>query len=154
MDEKKFEFKVLELKRTAKVTEGGKRLKVRAVVVAGDLNGKVGIGVEKGNDIAEAVMKARRSAEKKAIEVPIVNGTLPFEIKAKIKSTEILLKPAKKGTGLVAGSVVRAILALAGYSDVSAKILGVTKNPLVNALATFKALEELKKIYEKKLKLK
>lgn len=153
MEEKKFEFKVLEIKRTAKVTKGGKRMKVRAVVVAGNLNGKVGIGIEKGEDIADAIMKARKSAEKNSIDVPIVEGTLPFEIKEKFKVTTVLLKPAKKGKGLVAGGPVRAVLSLAGYSDASAKILGVTKNPLINALAVFNALKKLKKIYEKKLKL-
>lgn len=153
MDEKKIEFKVLEVKRTAKVTKGGKRIKVGAVVVAGDLNGRVGIGIEKGNDIAEAIMKAKKSAEKKLIDVPIINGTLPFEIQTKFKSTTVLLKPAKKGKGLIAGGSVRIVLSLAGYSDMSAKILGVTKNPLINALATLKALEKLKKIYEKKIKL-
>lgn len=152
MVEKKFEFKVLDIRRTAKVTEGGKRMKVRAVVVAGDLNGRVGIGIEKGEDIADAVMKARKAAEKNSIEVPIIEGTIPFVIKEKFKTTEVLLKPARKGKGLVAGGSVRAVLALAGYSDISAKILKATKNSLVNTLATFKALEKLKKIYEKKLK--
>jgi len=152
--EEKFDFKVIEVKRVAKATEGGKRLKIRAVVVVGNLKGKVGFGVAKGDDIADAVMKARRLAEKNAIDVPIVNGTIPFEIENKFSATKILLRPAKPGKGLVAGGSVRAVLALAGYTDISAKILGVTKNPLVNALATIKTLEKLQKIYEKKLKLK
>ena len=151
---KKFEFKVIELKRVAKAIEGGKRIKVRAVVVVGDLQGKVGIAVEKGDDISIAVEKARRSAEKNAITVPIVDGTIPFDIQYKFGASKILLKPANKGRGLIAGNVVRNILSLAGYTDVSAKILGVTKNPLVNALATIKALEKLDKIYKRKIKLK
>jgi small subunit ribosomal protein S5 len=105
--EEKFEFKVIEVKRVAKATEGGKRIKVRAVVVAGNLKGKVGVGVAKGDDIADAVMKARRLAEKNAIDVPIVNGTVPFEIENKFGATKILIKPAKPGRGLVAGSSVR-----------------------------------------------
>jgi small subunit ribosomal protein S5 len=152
--EEKFEFKVIEVKRVAKVTEGGKRMKIRAVVVVGNLNGKVGVAVAKGDDIQDAIMKAKRLAEKDAISVPINNGTVPFEIKTKFGATKILIKPAKPGRGVIAGGSVRTVLTLAGYTDVSAKILGVTKNPLINTLATIKALKELKKNYEKKLKLK
>ena len=152
--EEKFDFKVIEIKRVAKTVEGGKRLKIRAVVVVGNFNGKVGLGVAKGDDIADAVMKARRLAEKNAINVPIVNGTIPFEIKNKFSATRILLRPVKSGKGLVSGSSVRMVLSLAGYTDISAKILGTTKNPLVNALATIKTLDKLQKVYEKKLKLK
>jgi small subunit ribosomal protein S5 len=152
--EEKFEFRVIEVKRVAKAVEGGKRIKVRAVAIAGNLNGKVGIGIGKGNDLADAAEKARRLAEKNAIEVPIIDGTLPYEFSYKFGATKILLKPAKKGKSLVAGGAVRIVLSLAGYTDVSAKILGVTKNPLVNALATVKALEKLNKSYQQKLKLK
>jgi small subunit ribosomal protein S5 len=152
--EDQFDFKVIEVKRVAKATEGGKRLKVRAVVVVGNLKGKVGIGIAKGDDIADAVAKARKAAEKNVINVPIVNGTIPFEIEYKFSATRILLKPAKSGRGLISGGTLRTVLSLAGYTDVSAKILGVTKNPLVNSLAAIKALEKLYKIYEKKLKLK
>lgn len=153
MAEEKFEYKVIEVKRVAKVTEGGKRIKARAVVVVGNLNGKVGVGIAKGLDIADAVMKARKQAEKNAIEVPIIDGTLPYEVRHKEKSTEVLLKPAKKGRGLIAGGSVRTVLSLAGYTDAVGKILGVTKNPLINTLATIKALEKFKN-YQNKLKLK
>ncbi len=153
MTKEKFEYKVIEVKRVAKVTEGGKRIRIRAVVIAGNLNGKVGVGVEKGLDIADAVMKAKKQAEKNAIEVPLVEGTIPYEVKGKVGAAEVLLKPAKKGRGLIAGGPVRAVLALAGYTDVVAKILGVTKNPLVNTLACLKALEKFKN-YQNKLRLK
>jgi len=152
--EEKFEFKVIEVKRVAKATEGGKRIKVRAIAVAGNLKGKVGVGVAKGDDIADAVAKARKLAERNIIDAPIINGTVPFEVENKFSATEILIKPAKLGKGLVAGGNVRTVLSLAGYTDVSAKILGVTKNPLINTLATIKTLRKLQKIYEKKLKLK
>jgi len=149
-----FEHFVVDLARVAKVTEGGKTLRIRAAVVIGDRQGKVGFGIGKGYDTADAVKKAISEAKKNLIKVPIINGTVPFEIKAKFKSAIVLIKPAKPGKGLVAGSVIRSILYLAGYSDVSAKILGVTKNSLVNALAGIKALEKLSKSYENKLKLK
>lgn len=153
MEEEKFDYRVIELKRVTKVTEGGKRMKTRAVVVVGDHNGRVGVAIAKGQDAAEAVMKAKRLAEKKVFSVPIVEGTLPYEVKAKLGASEVLLKPAKKGRGLIAGGSVRTVLALAGYKDAVSKILGVTKNPLVNTLVTLKALEKFKN-YEKKLKLK
>ncbi len=152
--EEKFEFRVIDVRRVAKVTTGGKTMKVRAIVVIGNLNGKIGFGIAKGLDIPDAILKARNKAEKNIIEVPIVDGSVPYEIKEKFASSRVLIKPAKKGKGIVAGSVVRTILSLAGYTDISAKILGVTKNPLVNTLATFKALEKLQKSYQKKLKLK
>lgn len=153
MKEEKFDYRVIEIKRVAKVTEGGKRMKIRAVVVVGDYRGKVGVAIAKGQDATEAVMKARRLAEKNAFSVPIIEGTLPYEVRAKLGASEVLLKPTKKGRGLIAGGSVRTVLALAGYKDAVAKILGVTKNPLVNTLATLKALEKYKD-YEKKLKLK
>lgn len=149
-----FEHLVVDLARVAKVTEGGKILRIRAAVVIGDKNGRVGFGMGKGYDTSEAIRKAINEAKKNLIKIPIIKGTLPFEVKAKFKSAEVLIKPAKPGKGLIAGSVVRSILYLAGYTDASAKILGVTKNSLVNALATIKALEKLTKLYEKKLKLK
>jgi small subunit ribosomal protein S5 len=154
MEEEKFESKVIEVKRVAKAYEGGKRIKVRAVVVAGNLKGKIGLGIAKGLDIADAIDKARRLAEKNFIEVPVVEGTIPYEVKAKFASAEVLLKPAKKGKGLIAGSAVRTVLSLAGYTDVTTKVLGVTKNPLVNTLATLKALENLSNNYYRKLSLK
>jgi len=149
-----YEQIVIDLARVAKVTEGGKTLRIRATVVVGNRNGKVGLGIGKGYDTSEAIKKAVNEAMKNLINVPIVNGTIPFEVEAKYKSAKVLIKPAKAGKGLVAGSVVRSVLYLAGYTDVSSKILGVTKNNLVNALATIKALEKLSKTYENKLKLR
>jgi len=151
--EEKLEFKVIEIKRVAKAVEGGKRIKVRAVVVVGNLKGKVGIAIEKGFDVAEAILKAKNSAEKNLIEVPIVDGTVPYEITYKFSATKILLKPAKRGRGLVAGGSIRIVLSLAGYTDVVSKVLGVTKNQSVNALSAIKALESLNKSYQRKTKL-
>jgi small subunit ribosomal protein S5 len=152
--EDKFEFRTIDVRRVAKVTAGGKTMRVRAAVVVGNFNGKVGLGIAKGLDIPDAIQKARKLAEKNIIDVLIIDGTVPYEIKEKLAASQVLIKPAKKGRGVIAGSVVRTILTLAGYTDVSAKILGATKNPLVNALATFKALEKLQKSYQRKLKLK
>lgn len=151
--EQKIDYKVVEIRRVAKVTEGGKRLKIRAVVVVGNHQGRVGIGIAKGDDFSDAVSKAKKAAEKNMISVPIINGTVPYSVKAKIGAAEILIKPAKSGKGLVAGSAARNVLALAGYKDVSAKILGVTKNVLLNTFVTLKALSQYQD-YDKKKYIK
>ena len=142
--QEKLEFKLLDLTRVAHTRAGGKRLRFRAVVVCGNRAGKVGVGVASGLDVAQAVEKASYQAKKNLIEVPIVDGTIPHEVYAKYGAAEVLLKPQRKGRGLVAGSVVRVICQLAGIKDVSSKLLGRTGNPINNARATIKALLQLK----------
>lgn len=140
----KYQEKLLDLRRVARVVAGGKRLSFRATIVIGDLNGHVGVGVAKGKDVAQAIEKARQTALKNLMEVPIINGTIPHEVKAKYCAAEVVLKPAKPGHGLVAGGPVRIIAQLAGIKNLSAKILGRTPNKLSNAQATLKALKKLK----------
>lgn len=152
--EEKFDFRVIDIRRTAKVTEGGKRMRVRATVIVGNRKGKVGLGIAKGLDVSDAVMKARKLAEKNVFEVPILEGTVPYEVSAKLGAGKVLIKPAKKGKGLVAGGTVRTLLELAGYTDISSKITGVTKNPLVNLAAALKALEKLSQSFKLKQKIK
>ena len=142
-NQEEFESKLVDLVRVTRVVAGGKRLRFRAVVIIGNRKGKVGYGIAKGNDVALALEKALRSAKKNIIDVPIVDETIPFEIKAKFKAAKVLLKPAKKGRGLKAGGVVRVILELAGVKNASAKIFG-SRNRINNIKATFKALEKLK----------
>jgi small subunit ribosomal protein S5 len=139
------ESKLLDLARVTKVTGGGKNLKFRAVIVAGDKKGKVGIGVAKGLDVSQAVEKATKLARKNMKEIVIVDGTIPYEVQAKFGPSVILLKPQKKGRGLVAGGTVRVVCSLVGIQDISSKILSRTTNKLNNAKATMKALEKLKK---------
>ncbi len=139
------ESKLLDLARVTKVTGGGKNLKFRAVIVAGDKKGKVGIGVAKGLDVSQAVEKATKLARKNMKEIVIVDGTIPYEVQAKLGPSVILLKPQKKGRGLVAGGTVRVVCSLVGIQDISSKILSRTTNKLNNAKATMKALEKLKK---------
>ncbi len=139
------ESKLLDLARVTKVTGGGKNLKFRAVIVAGDKKGKVGIGVAKGLDVSQAVEKATKLARKNMKDIPIVDGTISYEVEAKLGPSVILLKPQKKGRGLVAGGTVRVVCSLAGIQDISSKILSRTTNKLNNAKATMKALEKLKK---------
>jgi len=139
-----FESKLLDLARVTRVTGGGKRLRFRAVVIVGNKQGKVGVGVSKGLDVAQAVEKATRLAKKNLITVPIKEDTIPHEVFAKFGAAKIILKPQRKGRGLVAGGVVRVICTLAGIRNISSKILGRTGNKLNNAQATIKALKSLK----------
>jgi len=141
-----FETKLLDLNRVTRVTGGGKHLRFRALIVAGNKNGKVGIGVAKGSDVAQAIEKATRLAKKNLIDVLIVKDTIPHEVYAKFGAAKVLLKPQRKGRGLVAGGTVRIICTLAGIKNISSKVLGTTKNKINNAKATIKALRKLKRI--------
>jgi len=140
-----FKDRVLEVRRVTRVMAGGKRFSFRAAVVVGDLKGRVGFGVAKGLDFASSVQKAKRQAEKKLIRVNLVNDrTIPYDAQAKFGAAVVRLKPARKGHGLIAGGSARAVLELAGVRDISAKIVGRTKNKVANARATLKALESMK----------
>jgi len=141
-----FESKLLDLARVTKVTGGGKNMKFRAVMVVGDKNRRVGVGVAKGLDVSQAIEKATRDAKKNVIEIPLVRGTIPFEVSAKYGPSKILLKPQMEGRGLVAGGTVRVICSLAGIQDISSKILSTTTNKLNNARATMSALSKLKSV--------
>ncbi len=139
-----FQTKLLDLARVTRVTGGGKRMSFRAVVVAGDKKGKVGIGIDKGKDVSQAIDKATRRAKRDMLSVVIVEGTIPHEVEAKYGPAVILLRPQKKGRGLVAGGAVRTICDLAGIKNISSKILSGSKNKLNNARATMEALRKLK----------
>jgi small subunit ribosomal protein S5 len=143
-EEEKIETKLLDLKRVAHTRAGGKKLRFRAVMVVGNKAGKVGVGVASGLDVAQAVEKATFQAKKNMIEVPIVNDTIPHEVYAKFGPAKILLKPQKKGRGLVAGGTVRIICILAGIKNISSKNLGRTSNKMNVAKATIEALRKLK----------
>ena len=143
-EDKEFESQLLDLARISHTRAGGKKLRFKAVVVIGNKQGKVGIGVAKGKDVAFAVEKATRFSKKNLIEVPIVNDTIPHQTEAKFGSAEVLLKPQRKGRGLVAGGTIRVICNLAGIKNISSKILSRSGNKLNNAEATIKALKKLK----------
>ena len=138
-----FDSKLLDLARVTRVTGGGKRMSFRAVVVVGDKKGRVGLGVDKGRDVAQAVDKATRKGKKHLMTVVIKEHTIPHEVQAKYGPSNIILKPQTKGRGLVAGGVVRAICELAGIHDISSKIISRSKNKLNNAKATMDALKKL-----------
>ena len=136
--------KLLELRRVTRVVSGGKRMSFRVVMIIGDQKGKVGVGVAKGKDVARATEKAVFQAKKNVFQVPVFNCTIQHQVDAKHSSARILIKPAKKGRGLIAGGAARVVLAFAGVKDATAKNLGRTTNKLTNAEATIKALKKLK----------
>ena len=138
-----YEQRIIDLARVTRVMAGGKRMRFRACVVLGDKKGKVGWGIAKGADVAIAVSKAATKAQKKMIKVRIVNETIPHQIEVKFKSSRIMLKPAVKGTGIIAGGPVRSVLELAGVPNIYSKILSKTSNKVSNIQGTFKALESL-----------
>lgn len=140
-----FDQHIVDLARVTRVTEGGKQLSFRACVVVGDRKGRVGYGVEKGKDVQIAVDKAARKAKKNIIIVSVVNETLPHMVYKKFKAAEVMLKPAPRGSGIIAGGAVRVVLELAGVPNVSSKILGRTKNKISVVKATFEALQMLRK---------
>jgi len=138
-----FDSKLLDLARVTRVTKGGRRLRFRAGVVVGDRKGRVGFGVSKGLDVAQAIEKATRLAKNNLVTVPLKNDTILYPVEAKYKAAEIFLKPQFKGRGLVAGGTVRVICSLAGIKNISSKKLGATPNKINNAKATMEALKKL-----------
>ena len=136
--------KVLGIDTVTRVTGGGKVRRFRAIVAIGDEKGRVGIGVAKGIDVAQARVKAEADAKKNMIKVILQNETIPHEVFVKYGAAKILLKPQKKGRGVIAGSVVRSICSLSGIKNISSKIIGKTTNKLTNARATIKALQSMK----------
>jgi small subunit ribosomal protein S5 len=146
-EKEKYESKLLDLARVSHTRAGGKKLRFRAVIVIGNKVGKVGVGVASGLDVAQAIEKATFQAKRNLIEVPIVNDTIPHEVISKFGSAQVLLRPQRKGRGLVAGGTVRVICQLAGIKNISSKNLGRTSNKINIARATIKALKKLKSNY-------
>lgn len=140
---KEFDQKTVEIKRVTRVTGGGKRMRFRALVVIGDKKGRVGVGIRKGADVSESVNKAVNSAKKSMISVKLVNDTIPHEIKHKFGSAVVFLKPARPGTGVIAGGAIRQVLDLVGVKNVLSKMLG-SNNKVNNVMATYQALAKLK----------
>ena len=137
------ETKVLDIRRVTKVVKGGRNFRFAALVVVGDKNGHVGIGTGKAMEVPEAIRKAEEDAKKSLIKVPMVGTTVPHQINGRFGAGNVLIMPAKEGTGVIAGGPVRSVLELAGVTDVRAKSLG-TNNARNMVNATMEGLKGLR----------
>ncbi len=137
------EEKVLFINRCSKVVKGGRKFSFSALVIVGDGNGRVGVGFAKANEVADAIRKAGGISRKNILQFQIEGRTIPHEMLSDWDGARVLLKPAKQGTGVIAGSQVRSVLEIGGIKDVVAKSLGCN-NPINQVYATFKALGALK----------
>lgn len=145
-----FEEEVLDIARVTRVVAGGKRLSFRAVVVIGNkTKHQVGVGVDKGKDVAQAIQKASNKARKSIISVPLINDTIPHEVTAKYKASKIIIKPAKEGKGIIAGGSARTVFKLANIPNIIAKNIGHSTNAINNARVTILALSKLRDLSDK-----
>ncbi len=146
-----FEEVVVQINRISKKTKGGNQMRFSALVVVGDRNGKVGVGLAKARDVRGAIQKATSHAKNRMIKVPMKGTTLAYEIAIKYGAAKIILKPAPAGSGIIAGGPVRVVLESAGVHDAVAKQLG-TNNKITNVYATIEALKGLNKLVNRKEK--
>jgi small subunit ribosomal protein S5 len=149
-----FEEKMIQISRVSKKTKGGNKMGFSVLMVVGDKKGKVGVGLGKAKDVQSAVRKGVKKAKKHMIQVPLDGTTIPFSIKVKKGAGYVMLKPAPRGSGVIAGGPIRAVVEAAGVRDISSKILG-TENQASNVYATFEALSKIQQIVALKgIKLK
>lgn len=142
MEDNQFAHEVLEISRVVRVVKGGRRFRFRASVVVGDRAGRIGFGISKSRDVQQAITKAQAQAMKRVVMIPLSEGTISHEVAAKFKGAKVLLKPARPGTGVIAGGIIRTVADLAGIKDLVSKRFG-SPNRISNARATISALEQL-----------
>lgn len=148
-----FEEKIVQVNRVSKKTKGGNKVGFSVLTVVGDKKGKVGVGLGKGPEISSAIRKGVLLAKKHVIEIPIINGTIPFDFAIKLGAAKVMIKPAPRGSGVIAGGAVRSVVSLAGIENISSKVLG-TKNQASNVYATIEALKRMTERYHKNNKIK
>lgn len=140
-----FKEKVVSIARVTKVVKGGKKMGFRAVVVVGDMKFRVGLGIGKAAEVSAAIRKGVEAAKKAIMEVPIINGSIPHDVHGKFSASNVVLRPAPRGTGVIAGGSVRTILELAGVKNIVAKKIG-SANSINVARATLNGLSLLKRL--------
>jgi small subunit ribosomal protein S5 len=138
-----YDQKLLNLARVTRVVKGGRRFRFRATLVIGNRKGKVGVGVAKGSDVSDAIQKSFNDAKRNLVSVALAGSTIPHDVREKLGSATILLKPGIPGQGIIAGGAVRAVMDLAGIKDIVSKSLGAS-NPLNVARATVLALSRFR----------
>jgi small subunit ribosomal protein S5 len=140
--EKEFVEKLVKLNRTAKVVKGGRRFSFSALTVIGDRKGNVGYGFGKANDVSEAIRKSIDKAKRSMVRLPVIKGTIPHEVTGYFKASQVLLKPARSGTGIIAGGPVRAIMEAGGVTDILSKSIGAASQYNV-VKATFDCISKM-----------
>jgi small subunit ribosomal protein S5 len=153
MIEKEFNESVVEINRISKKTKGGNQIRFAAVVVVGDKNGKVGVGISKATDVRNAIRKAIEDAKKHMVSIIMKSTTIPYSVVSKVGASKVLLKPAPPGSGIIAGGPMRIVLEASGIRDIVGKTLG-SNNKLSNIRATIKALVESSEIHIRKETIK
>lgn len=155
MNDQTSEFveQIVQVSRVSKKTQGGNKIGFSVLVVVGDQNGRVGVGLGKAPDVSSAIRKGVNIAKKHLIKVPIINGTIPMEINIKLGAAKLLLKPAPKGSGVIAGGAVRSVVSAAGIQNISSKVLG-TDNKASNVYAALEALKLVTERYQSPRKVK
>lgn len=143
--------KVIKINRVAKVVKGGRRFSFSALVAVGDMNGKVGVGFGKANEVSTAIQKGVNDAKKNIFKIPLIDGTIPYQINARSGAGNVFMKPASKGKGVIAGGPVRIILELAGVKNILTKSLGSSNalsivNATVNGLKSLRSPEQIAEI--------